>query len=572
MLKHIDPRTTPISRRGSWMNLAVLNGESRPQRGEGLYLRSNRARPYVARNLFKISIRDTAPQDHRYFAEPGYVRMDDGGEHSVEIFFEHPGSVRICGDTGIRLESAFSGSNQRENASHAVAYSESDARFIVNAKSWLRRYGLEILHGSTRFSAPWDGEMVSHADFEIEPDSSGALDLAIDEFWSTWVPAQRVESAQARNELRRNWQNFVDRFTSVAPEFKQTAESSAALIWMCTQSASGTLKREAIFMSLNWMDSVWSWDNWINMAGIAAADPELAFDQYRAIADHQDEHGAYPDAVNDGFLHFNFSKPPVQAAMVGCIEKLVPEFWNETRIQEAYPSVARFTDWWLAHRRSEQYDLCYYLHGNDSGWDNGVLLREGVPLIAPDLNAFIVSQCRLLQAWSERLGINPVEAEHWRESGDSIRNSMVAHLWRDNEFIGLKLPEAREVRSMSLMATIPALIADELPQEIQEGLQTRFNACETPLGLASEAPGSPFYEADNYWRGPIWAPSTLIGILGLRKLGNHEQANRVAANFLKLVDRSGFAENFQAETGAPLVDPGYTWTAAVFLTLAQQAR
>ncbi len=33
---------------------------------------------------------------------------------------------------------------------------------------------------------------------------------------------------------------------------------------------------------------------------------------------------------------------------------------------------------------------------------------------------------------------------------------------------------------------------------------------------------------------------------------------------------SGFAENFDARTGAGLRDRAYTWTAAVYLTLARE--
>ena len=42
----------------------------------------------------------------------------------------------------------------------------------------------------------------------------------------------------------------------------------------------------------------------------------------------------------------------------------------------------------------------------------------------------------------------------------------------------------------------------------------------------------------------------------------------MSARFRALCERSGFAENFDARTGAGLRDRAYTWTAAAYLTLA----
>lgn len=553
------------------MNLAVLSKESDPQRGEGLYLRTNRSRPNVSRNLFRIRLDGQDEDKLTYRCEPGCVIISSDDGALVDLIFSAPGTLRIRSNRALTLESAFSGSNRRELASHAVACRLEGMSYMVNAKSWLRKYGLEVLAGKAELTAPWDGEMVSRADLAIKPDETGQLELALDEFWSTWIRPDRDDFDKVREQLRQEWRLFVDKLVSPETPYPETAEASAALIWMCTQEPSGIMSGEAIFMSLNWMDSVWSWDNWINMAGVVQGDPDLAYDQHRVIASHQDEFGAYPDAVNDGFLHFNFTKPPVQGLMSRVVERLAPEFWTGERLKETYPSVARFTLWWLNNRFSREYGLCYYLHGNDSGWDNGTLLRRGVPLISPDLNAFLAEQCDVLADWSERLGYTE-ETEDWKIARKDLIEAMTAKLWNGEEFTGIKMTDGEIVKSGSLMASIPAILSKYLPPAIRRGLKKRFDQCETEFGLASESPVSPLYEAENYWRGPIWAPSTLIGLLGLEELGETEQALRVGEKFLKLVDKSGFAENFNAETGAPLVDPGYTWTASVFLILANQEK
>jgi hypothetical protein len=55
---------------------------------------------------------------------------------------------------------------------------------------------------------------------------------------------------------------------------------------------------------------------------------------------------------------------------------------------------------------------------------------------------------------------------------------------------------------------------------------------------------------------------------GLRRSGFAGLADTVADRFLRLCERSGFAENFDALTGQGLRDRAYTWTAAAYLILA----
>jgi glycogen debranching enzyme len=76
--------------------------------------------------------------------------------------------------------------------------------------------------------------------------------------------------------------------------------------------------------------------------------------------------------------------------------------------------------------------------------------------------------------------------------------------------------------------------------------------------------------ADGYWRGPIWAPSTLLLVEGLASCGEHDLARDLAQRFCELAPRSGFAENYDALTGDGLRDRAYTWTASVFLILGHE--
>jgi glycogen debranching enzyme len=92
----------------------------------------------------------------------------------------------------------------------------------------------------------------------------------------------------------------------------------------------------------------------------------------------------------------------------------------------------------------------------------------------------------------------------------------------------------------------------------------------TSNGLATERVGSPYYESDGYWRGPIWAPSTMMIVDGLESSGERELARELKLRYCRMAVKSGFSENFDAVSGRGLRDPAYTWSSSVFLILAHQ--
>jgi hypothetical protein len=59
----------------------------------------------------------------------------------------------------------------------------------------------------------------------------------------------------------------------------------------------------------------------------------------------------------------------------------------------------------------------------------------------------------------------------------------------------------------------------------------------------------------------------MLVVIGLEKAGERETARQIAQSYCNTCRMSGMAENFNATTGVPLVDPSYTWTASVFLEM-----
>ena len=106
-----------------------------------------------------------------------------------------------------------------------------------------------------------------------------------------------------------------------------------------------------------------------------------------------------------------------------------------------------------------------------------------------------------------------------------------------------------------------------------EELAARASVLRNLEKLTKEATAThrALYEADGYWRGPIWAPSTVLIEDGLRRAGHTALADTISERFRHLCETSGFAENFDARTGAGQRDRAYTWTASAYLILSRAA-
>lgn len=90
-----------------------------------------------------------------------------------------------------------------------------------------------------------------------------------------------------------------------------------------------------------------------------------------------------------------------------------------------------------------------------------------------------------------------------------------------------------------------------------------------PFLLPSTDPSHPAFEARRYWRGPIWAILNWMIADGLRQYQRPDLAERLRQDTLSLVQRSGFAEYFDPQTGEGLGGGHFSWTAAIVLDWAR---
>lgn len=371
---------------------------------------------------------------------------------------------------------------------------------------------------------------------------------------------------EAADAAKVKFEEYYAGFAVKDPKYRDAVREAVYILWSSIVKPEGYVKYPAILMSKNKMNMVWSWDYVINALALAGQDPQLAYDQFLAMAACQDETGTYPDCFSAKTMIRGFVKPPVQGF---ALRKLFAVHKPEPELMEKlYASVSAFTSWWFNYRGRKD-GIPEYLHGNDSGWDNSTVFSLGLPVKSPDLCTWLIEQMDFLSETALELG-RVSEAEEWKQKSSHLLSHMLDYFVKDGQFTAYKIPENSPVQSDSLLMYIPLLLGKRLPEEVRQSMLDRLLETTryfTPYGLASEPLDSPWFVEDGYWRGAVWPPTAWIFTEILMRNGKYKEAYRNAESFCEMCAQQGFFENYSALDGHGLRDSGYSWTAGAFMIL-----
>ncbi|GAB1818822.1 amylo-alpha-1,6-glucosidase [Herbidospora sp. RD11066] len=539
-------RDIPFSYRGSWFGFSPVIAEKT-----------------YAREVHLVSHQTGMHAVLRLVIDPGAALtatpqrlLWEHGEGRVELAYESADTVRIRGrglDLGLLaadpLLTPFSGPYFYRDPC--------DGSYVFTLYQTGRRYRVTVLRGT---ADPVGAQSLGDAGRGVA--LTGEWEVAVEEYETARAPYSEVDTfEQVVKAARAEFDAFA---AAVAPWRDGTtpaAELAAYVLWSATVRPAGFLTRPGVLMSKHWMDKVWSWDHCFNAIALDEGLPELAWHQFRLPFDHQDDAGALPDSVTHSEILYNFVKPPIHGWALGRLGR-------RTEPDETYRLLERWTNFWLDARRVPGHELAHYQHGNDSGWDNATTFDPERVVETADLAAFLVLQMRELA----RRAPGPAEAARWDAAADRMKEALLSELWTGERFVARSALTGRTWHSSSLLDLMPIVLGEELPPEVSAVLARRIGAHLTEFGPATELPSSPHYQDDGYWRGPIWAPSTILIEDGLRRAGHTGPADEISDRFRRLCERSGFAENFDARTGEGLRDRAYTWTASAYLILAAARR
>jgi glycogen debranching enzyme len=554
-------KEVPFSYYGSWFNVSPVVAEK--TYADDLHLVSHQTGLHPI--LSFVPLAGEVRVDTTIVATPCQLTWTHHDGH-IELAYERADTVRVRGrGLGLRIAAA---SPTLTPFSGTYFYRDPvDGSHIFTVYGTGRRYRITVLSGQAAGSVGVQA-LGSSDRGVVLPSTEESWELAIEEYESArqpYVPSGSFE--QIVKAAEADFGAFVDAVAPWRSAGTPAAELAAYVVWSATVRPAGFITRPAVLMSKHWMDKVWSWDHCFNALALASGVPDLAWDQFRLIFDHQDDAGGLPDSVTHSEVLYNFVKPPIHGWALRNLRERLPQRIGQTELAEVYHQLENWTNFWLTARRAPGHSLPHYHHGNDSGWDNATTFEGERVVETSDLAAFLVIQMQVLAEIAGELGLDDA-AVAWSQTAVQTRAAMLEQLWAGDRFIAYGVEGQHTFASSSLLDLMAIVLGPELPEDVRAALAGRLKAHLTPYGLATELPSSDLYEADGYWRGPVWAPSTVLIEDGLRRGGFTDLADEISSRFRALCEKSGFAENFDAKTGAGLRDRAYTWTASSYLILA----
>lgn len=560
-LPTFDVREIPFSYRGSWLDLSPVVGLHRHADDVHLVSHVNGMHAVLS---FVPSIGGRRA-DATTHADAASLTWSVGGEAVAEAVFASTDVVRIVGG-GADLTLADAAEELTPFTGSYFFRDPLDGAYVFTSYETGRRYRLTVLSGEVAVEGV---EALGQSVRSLTIGGRDGWEIAIEQVGSAapaYVALEGFEDIRAR--VATEFTDYLDAIAGWRTDETPAVARAAYVLWSATVAPAGFVTRESVLMSKHWMDKVWSWDHTFNALALAPGLPDSALDQYLAPFDHQDAAGAMPDSITHSEVLYNYVKPPIHGWALEKMRARSARPLTRSELEDVYVRLARWTRFWLDARTAPGRALPYYQHGNDSGWDNSTTFDHDRVIEAPDLAAFLAVQLGTLAGLADELDTG--DAEEWRAERDRVEAALLAELHDDEGFFAVGPLSGRVSKRTSLLNLLPVLASDRFPAEVSDRLAAGIAAHLTGWGPATQLVDTPEYESDGYWRGPIWAPSTMLIEEGLRRGGHTALADEINARFRALCERSGFAENFDALTGEGLRDRAYTWTASVYLVFAHE--
>ena len=239
-----------------------------------------------------------------------------------------------------------------------------------------------------------------------------------------------------------------------------------------------------------------------------------------------------------------------------------PEFMRKDR--KDIPAKQRPSD--------DEYSRYSYLVQAYAGenWDQSNIL---------DLNLFLVQsvlvnvlQLKSMQALAKisKLIDMPVDVINRRikQTQERFENKLWdngSQRYLDYDMGGDRLIETDNISQF--LPLLAGVASSERAEAIISRLQSPDYWPENGWGICTQSRSSSDFDLECYWRGPVWINTNWMIIKGLEKYHHPQLAKRLAHETLDLVDKFGFFEYFNSDTGQGLGSDNFSWTAALVLDL-----
>lgn len=368
----------------------------------------------------------------------------------------------------------------------------------------------------------------------------------------------------------------------------------------------------------------WLWDSAFHAIVLSHFDTNWAKSEIRNFLMGQWEDGFIPHVVfwgNEKFLpHWAYiesklslrpkttalTQPPLLAIAV---ETIYNKDSDKDFLRDALPKLAKHHRWLLKNRDNDSDYLISIISPNESGMDESPTFQAVAGFLAQDtarlhfyyrkgdfLNQFYRFNSKVILRKDyfncEELLFNCIfiesaralarlfleiqefeEAKFFSQIAKLSEKALLKKCWDkvDNFFYSLYSNQEKFTKVKTVANLVP-LILDGLDHKKAEILvkQHLLNPSEYwtnyPIPSVSKdeiyySPNeTPFYKIKLLWRGPTWVNTNWLVVKGLKKHGFNGIANQIIDKMCQMIEKSGFREYYNPETGEGYRRDNFGWS------------
>lgn len=231
-----------------------------------------------------------------------------------------------------------------------------------------------------------------------------------------------------------------------------------------------------------------------------------------------------------------------------------------------------------ASMRPRDDDYRRYIHLVDAyralNWDPALMWFKAPFKVADiGINAILLAAEESLLDLSRAYGSEPESREI--ETRIARQRAGIAGVWNAErgQFQSRDLIDGTKLDVVTSAGFLPLLTgAPSQAQAAEMAKAMRSIAADGAMLVPSTAPGQQGFESKRYWRGPVWAVVNWMLARGLFRHGETALADVILSDTRSGIERAGFCEYFDPLSREGLGGEGFSWTAAIYLLLAETSR
>ena len=359
----------------------------------------------------------------------------------------------------------------------------------------------------------------------------------------------------------------------------------------------------------------WLWDSCFHAIIYSQYDPEAAKKELISLLSKQCADGMVPHIIywKPGELHrFRWgyaddisalTQPPMIAYAAWEIHRASKD---EAFLESIYPALLTYYQFLITKRDPRGEHLVGIINPDESGEDNSPRF-DGVLGCKPNVsykehhefrvrlvdqnreNNFDVEKC-LEHFWVKDVLFNTVLVENLRALGhiasllkhtdgeqfanhnaDLVAAAMREHLFEDGVYWSSAWLYNKKLRVATWAHFLPLFAGLYSPDEAAALIEKHFHNTETfnaRYGIRTTSKKEPGYRAEGFpdgfsWRGPVWISPHWFLYRGLVRYGFRNEAQEIRIKSEALIEKSGFRECFNPDTGEGQGAHNFTWGALV---------